>query len=465
MPAAIVAARRGARVALVEAADRIGGTLHLASGSLTSAGSAVQTSNGLTDGAERHYLNCLRLSHGSANPDILRLWTRHAGSMTDWLHAEGVDLGPGPVFDPAHALYDVARSFNIPGGAAAIVPVFERILLPLVEAGRIDLRLSTRMTGLLRHADGGAAGIAVESGGKAEVIYASSTVLTTGGYANDDALWTELHPHVPRRVHVGSHARGDGFRAARELGAAIDYAHHFLPMFGACRDPGKPEDYRLHSMIQPHLRLPWEIIVNTRGQRFVAEDNPSPDARERALMAQPDQSFWVIYDERIRRDAPPLLRWSEAKVKAAFRKHEDFVTAPSIEMLADACGIDRAALARTIAGYNEGVSVNSDVLGRTHLPALIREGPFYAIRHYATSVASWGGLVVNDELEVLREDGNRIPNLHAAGEVMGMGVFGHTYLGGAMLSASLTFGKLLGEWLAPPAGSPVHPGHTGMRRR
>lgn len=451
LPAAITAARKGARVVLVEAAEKIGGTLHMSSGSLSSGGSAAQVSHGICDSAARHYVDCLKLSHGTANPEILRLWTQNAASMTDWLFAEGVNLGDGgPKLNPGHELYDVARTFNIPGGAVEAIPVFAKMLEPLVEDGTVDLRLSTRMTGLLADERGAVRGLTAETADGETEILAGKVALTTGGYSQNEELWNEMHDNaVPRRVFTYPHSRGDGMQAARKLGAATDYAQHFLPTYGALQDIDDAGQHWLYSLTQPGFRPPWEISVNADGERYIAEDNGSPDARERALLGLPDESFWVIYDAQIKRDAPPLIRWDDKKVERAFRENDNFQTANTIADLAKACGMDEAKLVRTVSEYNLGVSVNSDRFGRKHMPALINEAPFFAVRHFSTSVVSWGGLVVNDRLEVLREDGNPIPNLYAGGEIMGMGVFGHTFLGGSTLSGSLTFGKLLGEWLAP----------------
>jgi len=456
LPAAIIAARKGAKVVLIEAADKVGGTLHMSSGSFSSGGSAAQSAHGWSDSAARHYADCLKLSHGTANPAILQLWTQHAAAMTDWLHAEGVNIGEnGPKLNPGHELYDVPRTFNMPGGAISSIAVLAAALEPLVTNGSVDLRLSTRMTDLLTDDSGAVCGIVADNAAGTSEIRAAKVALTTGGYSRNPELWNALHEGtVPHRVYTYPHSRGDGMAAAFKLGAVADHAQHFLPTYGATQDIDNPENFWIHSLTQPTLRPQWEISVTRDGDRFMAEDNPSPDARERALLGLPDQSFWVIYDARIKRDARPLMLWDEDKLQRAFAGSEDFQSAATIADLARACGMAPARLERTISEYNAGVSVNSDKFGRKHLPAQIAKAPFYAIRHFATSVVSWGGLVVSDRLEVLRADGSPIPGLYAGGEIMGMGVFGHTFLGGSTLSASLTFGTLLGEWLAPTdAGS------------
>lgn len=447
LPIAILAARRGLDVVLIEAADRIGGTMFLSSGSLAAGGAQRQLDKGIVDSPEQHQADCIRLGHGSANPEVLALWTAHAPAMVDWLIDEGVAFAPEmPTFSAAHEAYDAPRTYTPATGALEYVRVFSAALDAQIAAGRVDLRLSTRMTALETDADGAVVGVKVEMADGVETLHARDVVLTTGGYCYDDALWRSLH-EAPHRVYAYPYCRGDGLRAAADLGAKIDYADNFLPTFGASQDLDDPAKFWIHSRISPAFRAPYEISVNLNGDRFMAEDLASPDGRERALLAQPDQSFWVVYDERIKREAPPLFMWDDAKMARAFAESPNFRTAGTIAELADACGLNPARLERTVAGYNAAQAVQSDLFKRTHMPLPIAEAPFYAIRHFATSVVSWGGVVVDGELRVLGADHKPIAHLYAAGEILGMGVFGHTFLGGSTVSSSLTFGKLLGERL------------------
>ncbi len=78
------------------------------------------------------------------------------------------------------------------------------------------------------------------------------------------------------------------------------------------------------------------------------------------------------------------------------------------------------------------------------MPLPLAQAPFYAVKHYGVSVLSFAGLKTDDQLRVQNAQGQPVPNLYAAGEVLGMGVFGQAYLGGAMISAAMTFGWLLG---------------------
>ena len=63
-----------------------------------------------------------------------------------------------------------------------------------------------------------------------------------------------------------------------------------------------------------------------------------------------------------------------------------------------------------------------------------------------TQLLTFAGLDVNPQLEVLTQDGEPIPNLYAAGEVLGAGATtGFGIVNGMMLTPALVFGRMIGE--------------------
>ena len=81
-----------------------------------------------------------------------------------------------------------------------------------------------------------------------------------------------------------------------------------------------------------------------------------------------------------------------------------------------------------------------------HRPLKIEKPPFYSICTHGVSITSTVGLLVNSELNILKENGEPIGNLFAAGEILGSGqTMGKCSAGGMMLTPALTFGRLLGQ--------------------
>ena len=76
---------------------------------------------------------------------------------------------------------------------------------------------------------------------------------------------------------------------------------------------------------------------------------------------------------------------------------------------------------------------------------MLREGVRYAITHLGSSATSSAGVVVNDNLQVVRGNQEPIPGLYAAGEVLGFGTtLGSTFAPGMMLTPALSLGRWLG---------------------
>jgi len=445
MPTAILAATRGARVILIEAADRIGGALHLSSGSMAAAGGGRQKNLSIEDSPEQHLAEALRINHGTGERGKLEMWVREAGPTIDWLLDLGLAMGEDqPAFNQAHEPYDRARIYTPPNLGRAYIDCLAPVVEGLIAEGKIDLRLATRMTELLTDNSGAVVGLAVHSAAGPETILAKTVVLATGGYAQSPDYWRELH-NLPKKVFAYPYSRGDGLTAARKLGARIVHAENFLPTVGGTEDIDEPETYWIHTRNSPIFRRPREIFVNLHGQRFMPEDKPGPDRRERIVMRQPEMSFWAIYDERIRNEEPSFFLWPKDKVERAFRDHPDFQRAESIEALAIACGLDPVALGATVEAYNAGQATGVDAFQRQDMPRPIDQAPFYAVKHHGIAVMTFGGLETDDNFAVLGAGGVPIKNLFAVGEILGGGVLGNAFLGGMMISSAISFGRLLGQ--------------------
>ena len=232
-------------------------------------------------------------------------------------------------------------------------PLFDRAL----RSGNVDLRLRTRMVDILKDDRGAAIGITLESGaGKQEDVVGRNIVLTTGGYGANADLFRVLSAGKPLHTMAAPTSLGSGLEAALRAGAILRGESDFLPTFGGidgAESPGRI-DLDLGVEFIPQVRQPWEIFVNAHGERFVAEDSPSVDRKEHALLVQPDLEFWVVFDARIYRDAPWLFRKrTRHDVDAAFETHPSFKFADSLSALAEACGMNPGNLDATVAAYND----------------------------------------------------------------------------------------------------------------
>ena len=373
----------------------------------------------------------------------------------DWLDDAGFAFHPDtPRLVYGHEPYTTARTYYGTDQARSILAVLERLLGPHVDAGRVELWPSSPVEELL--VSGGAVvGVRARRGGGDPVdARAPSTVLTTGGFGANAELFAELEG-VPLFTAARETSTGDGLRLARDLGAAVGGRGTYVPTFGGLPHPDDPR--RVHWDDRPLLvateRTPWEVYVDRSGRRFVAEDEASIDAKERALAEVADLTFWSIFDEAAVELSPHLVvGWEADDLRRLARTREGLHVADTLEALASDAGIDPLGLRATIEGYNEAVRRNRpDELGRAARPTTIERPPFYAMRNHGITLITFAGLDVDARLRVRREDGSVIGGLYAAGELLGAGATsGNAFCGGMLITPALAFGRLLGRRLAGP---------------
>lgn len=453
LPAAIFAARRGANVLLVDAAAQIGGTLLLSSGQMSAAGTRLQREKGISDSPQEHFDDLVRISRGTIDPVIARLAVEHAAVTFDWLMDQGYQVLPDyPVDGIAHEPYSKPRYYWSARRGVAILDALRPGLSRALAAGRAEILLEHRATALLMDRSGAVSGIAVEdSGGKRRDLRARNVLISSGGYASNPALFAKLSG-IPKFLDRSyPWAQGDGLALAESAGGYVRGVDKYLSNFGVIlASYDIPTSQLARANFYPVRRQPWEIYVNADGQRFVREDVPSVDAREQALRFQRLMRHWVVFDQSVVEQAPPLIEdWTTQDLLDAFEESFPyFYKGESVGALARAAGLPEQALVATIDAYNYGVHTGNDFFGRTHLPCKLAKPPFYAIRHQGTSITSTAGVAVNEQLQVVRRDGTAVPNLYAAGEILGSGATqGQAFCGGMMVTPAITFGRLLGQQL------------------
>ena len=456
IPAALFGSDAGARVLLVEAAETIGGTFHVSSGQMSAAGSRVQAAQGIRDTPDDHFRDVMRISRDTADPALVRLAVDNAADTLHWLLDLGLVLEPGhPVIHYGHEPYGIPRTYWAAEGGLSILKRLAPAIEQATAEGRIEVRTGTRMTGLITDASGAVVGARLQRDERDTEVTARAVVLATGGYTADAALFSEMSGGRPRYGGGYAYARGDGLRAAVSIGAQVRNREAYLPTFAAVSAADAPGGYTFLTQTYPQFRQPWEIYVDDAGDRFIREDEPSVDLRERALLALPRMRFWALYDAGIARDAPSFHLTSAEQTACRFETDPDHLTSDSIEDLARRAGIDAGRVARTIQAYNDAIlSGAPDPFGRLHRPRPIREPPFYAVRHVGWSVVGFAGLGIDAALRVTDESDRPIPNLYAAGEILGLAATsGNAFAGGMSVTPAMTFGRLLGTELGRRFGA------------
>lgn len=453
--AALSAAEAGARVLLVEAADDIGGTLHLSHGQLSAGGTRLQAAQGIVDSPQAHFEDVMRLAEGRADPAVVRRAVDEAPAMVDWLLAAGLEpLADHPTTgaSPGRPGYGTARYLWARGQGRDILALLRRALAPAVADGGVTLVTGARVDALLAGEDGGVDGLgaALRDGGRLEAR-ARHTLLATGGYAMERTLLERYSGRPAYAALACPTARGDGLALAGSRGAVLRGHDLHRPGTGLVLDAERwPARASARFITAPQLRAPWEVWVDDAGRRFVREDEPLALVRERALLALPRCRFHAVSDAAVLAAAPPALEGQDRDaLDALCGAHPMFHRADTLTDLAARAGIDAAGLEGSVHAYNAAVRSGRDPLGRTHLPRPIASPPFYAVTLHGASATSAVGVTVDGELRVLRADGGAVPRLHAAGEVLGSGAtLGQAFVPGMMLTPALALGRWIGRRLA-----------------
>ena len=456
LSAAVAAAEGGARVAVLERApcEERGGQsryteAYLRMKSLTEVTDDFEThiaENGsgymdpdLVEEAARErrdraaYARALSL----ADPDVVATFADNAGPTIAWLQGMGVRFD----FLPTQFLTKSQPRLLPVGGGLALVEA----LAARAEALGVTFLYETTAQSLTQDEDGRVTGLLARRGGKA-LRLTGRVVLACGGFEGNAEMQTRYIG--PRSVYLrpickgGHFNRGEGIRMALDIGAAPSGD------FGSYH--AEPVDPR-SGVAEPSVFIfPYGILVNKDGERFTDEAPGTVDAHyervTRRIYEQRDGIAWVVLDAK---------HLTIPNYRLAIRTDKPPVVAESIAGLAQALGLPAARLEATVKAYNsacvpgawkplepDGVATKDLHPPKSNWALLIDQAPYHAYPIISANVFTFGGVKVDSQARVLDQDGEPIPGLYAAGEVVGM--YWGTYTGATSVLKGLVFGRLAG---------------------
>ena len=340
------------------------------------------------------------------------------------------------------------------------VPVW--LSAPVVELTHVD----ARVTGALVEREGAPITVTARRG----------VVLAAGGFPADDALKARVYPHLAaggnHRSLPPDSSSGDGLRLGQGAGGGmVEDAAHAAAWAPTSLVPQKDGSTRPF----PHFidrAKPGVIAVDRRGRRFVNEACSYHDFVPPMIEAcDGDEKIetYIVADHRaIRRyglgPVPPFPGRLKPWLRSGY-----LARGQTPEALGAALGIDGAALAATIAGFNGPAAAGTDpAFGKgtnaynwnygdpAHKPnpcvAPLDEPPFYAIRMIPGDIGTFLGLRADANARVLDRDGQPVPGLYVAGNDM-VSVMGGTYPGaGITIGPAMTFGYIAARHMAGQTG-------------
>ncbi|MCY3813486.1 MAG: FAD-dependent tricarballylate dehydrogenase TcuA [Gammaproteobacteria bacterium] len=397
---------------------------------------------------EQFYDDMGRVTQYRTDPDLAERLIDSSFETLCWMRDKGVRFLP---------LYG-RQSFEVDGqvrfwGGLTVEawgggPGLVDALTGIATALGVDVRYGVRATGLATTARG----LEVTAG--SEAIRGDAVVLACGGFESNPAWRTRyLGPGWDvAKVRGTRFNTGDGIRMAVNLGAATRGNYSGCHAVGW--DMNAPEfgDLDVGDNFQKHS-YPFGIMVNSNGERFVDEGedfrNYTYARYGREVLNQPGQCAWQVFDAKVSH----LLR-DEYRIRRVTK-----VTAPTLEVLATKMeGVDGDSFVAEVARYNAAVDTTMPfdptvkdgrgtrglAVPKSNWANRLDTPPFEAYGITCGITFTFGGLAVDQAARVMSEEGEPIPGLYAAGELVG-GLFYFNYPGGTGLTSGAVFGREAGR--------------------
>lgn len=441
--AALAAQENGAQVLVLERDVRSTGSTALSTGLIPAAGTRLQREVGIDDDAELFFNDIMGKAKGQTDAEMARTIAVESAATVDWLrerHNVPFRIVEGFLY-PGHSRL---RMHGVPSRTGEEL---QNALLAAAEASSIDIVNEATAEDLYLDDDDRIRAVGFRRpDGQMEVIGAKAVILACNGFGGEPGMVERYIPEIALAEfwgHAGN--KGDALVWGEQMGAATadlgSYQGH-----GAVAHPyGKP--------------MMWGLIteggfqVNAEGKRFSNEASGySEQAYE--VIRQPGKIAFNIYDEA--REAPALdfTDYREVSALGGVKK------AATVAGLASLLGLPAEELERTIEVVDAMRTGGAqDPYGRDFVGTEPLRPPYCGARVTGALFHTQGGLVVNPQAQVLRQDGRPMPNLFAGGGAA-RGVSGPSrwgYLSGNGLLAATVLGRRAGLSAAalvkPPAAT------------
>ncbi|MBI4332615.1 MAG: FAD-dependent tricarballylate dehydrogenase TcuA [Chloroflexi bacterium] len=404
--------------------------------------------------ADAWYNKIMEVTEERADPKLAEVLVTESNPTLRWLMDQGLRLE----LDADQAVREGAKLRWKPQGVVVRARGGGRglsdSLFAIAEKKGVEILYATKAVKLLCDSRGRVGGVTAQDKDGFRDIKSKAVVLACGGFESNREWrarylgpgWDLVRPKGTR------FNTGDGLRMALEIGAqpaghwsgcnalAIDYQ--------VSRVPEGEDIAGSHTADDPkRIDYNYGVQVNANGVRFLDE---GADFRTfiyakygALLLPQPGAMAWQIFDARVIH----LL-------EEGYRKGSP-VMANSIKELAEK--LDMPALTNTLNEFNAAVQENvpmnyaiRDGRGtvgitppKSNWAQKIDEPPFLACAVGCGLNFTFGGIKINTRAQVLDTEGDAIPGLYAAGELVG-GIWHKSWTGGGGVALNYVFGRIAG---------------------
>lgn len=427
--AALQASEKGAKVLLLEKANRPDGNSLYAIGTICSWGTRPHKEFNMPDTAEEFYKAMMYVSSGRADPRLTQTYTNNISEDVNWLiDKTGIKFlrrakkGPWPI---------EYRSINVDGEGITGGGQLIKKLLSAVRKTNAQILFEHKAVQLLTNDKMEVIGVkALTPDGLKDFYTRAGVLVATGGFSANPEM-TDMY--------IGGWAAKLAIRGSRSTtGENISLAKPLFAKFvNMDQFHAGPIVSKTHVNPVSVINSGHGIITDIRGNRFIDEFNTYVIKSKATAQLTPENKAVVIVDSTC-----PALKRIIGKYDKLNTKYGK---ADTVKEAAEMLGLDGNKIQRAADEYNEALRANKLKelpLPYSHKkPIPLEKAPFYVIPFEGGMTATFGGPLINDKAEVQNLEGKSIPGLYAAGNAAG-GLFYNNYIAGAQLGAALVFGRI-----------------------
>ncbi|WP_294375640.1 tetrahydrodaidzein reductase [uncultured Slackia sp.] len=438
--AALIAARAGKNVVVIEKMPETGGLSVFAEGTAAFE-SSVQKELGTPRLSKYHFPTkqegldkIMGYSHQRANYEVARAFVENSAETIDIYRDLGV----------VYKTCDIAAeddpnevwTFHLPDGLGAHC---QEVLLDAIQKLDVDIFTETPAKELIIE-DGRVVGVVAESEGEPLRIGGKAVILATGGMGSSPDRIFKYSWFAPAAYNMNVLTPlqnvGDGLDLALSAGADPNTITT-CPLLAA-----GGRDMTMDSQVGGAGVNPG-VWINKTGHRFAAESvaenlgdigtyyGKQPGGIVWSILSQVDVDRLVSEGSEIaigefvvyHKPMTGLLPELEAHLESGLVKKAD-----TFEELAEQMGVPTDAFVETMTAYNEACEkgVDEAFFKKPQYLRALAEPPFYGIPLATGTMGSAGGIKVNGNMQVITSDGDAIPGLYAVG-LDATGLYGDSY--------------------------------------
>lgn len=467
LAAAVSAAETGAKVILVEAAKKVGGTSRFAAGAF-----------GPRFGTD---WETVKKKSPMTDPELSKVVLDNWDSYVEWIG--GLGLKVEKLSEKSPYLWMGGKRDAAQGSKSNTDEYLQQFGQIFTDKGGTTLT-ETRAVKVLTDDKGAAIGIRAENAGGVFDIAAKAVILATGGFQCDKEMVVKyIGRHADQsQAQCVPYLDGSGIKMGEAVGAQLSrsfgsYYGHPQPWPMDYTNYATPEAYEAEEDIDKihvtyygatvHPIQATSIYVNCDGHRFVNEGLSSSLVNQE-IMQQYMSRAYLILDEGIRESikATPFYQAAVVggdRIDYMIANGFPVIQADTLEALgkkivaesSDGVSFNATNMLKTVGEYNDavgaGTTATMDVPHISLAPALpLATGPFYAIPVVGGIMATFGGLKINTSTEVIGTDAKPITGLCAVPGCAG-GIMNGDYW--CVMSGYSVFGRIAGQTATTYASS------------